>query len=207
MYWARMRHGSTPRVTWTPMSRWSGVPTSSGPIAVATPTDGAFVPAARVERAGNLALLVEDVPALLDAARDQHVAVDAEEVLAVEARLLDLLQRADRLGFARDGHGGPNSSGSAELDFERGKGRRLAARGAPQDVGRLGRLLPDLWLRPALLRGVGRRASRRVPSVRRRDAVALPAVRRAFLLRVRRRLRELRSGAQAGGAVRRPDPP
>ena len=51
---------------------------------------GGLVPAARVERAGNLALLVEDVAALLDAARDEHVAVDAEEILAVEARLADL---------------------------------------------------------------------------------------------------------------------
>ena len=31
MYWAKIRHGSTPRVMWTPMSRCSGVPTSSGP--------------------------------------------------------------------------------------------------------------------------------------------------------------------------------
>src|SRR5213082_295199 len=42
---------------------------------------GGFVPAPRVERAGDLALLVEDVAALLDPARDQHVAVDAEQVL------------------------------------------------------------------------------------------------------------------------------
>ena len=38
MYWAKMRQGSSPRVMWTPMSRWSGVPTSFAPIAVATPT-------------------------------------------------------------------------------------------------------------------------------------------------------------------------
>ena len=44
MYWAKIRQGSTPRVTWTPMSRWSGEPTSSGPIAVATPTDEASFP-------------------------------------------------------------------------------------------------------------------------------------------------------------------
>ncbi len=49
-----------------------------------------LVPPARVERAGDLALLVEDVAALLDAARDEHVAVDAEEILAVEAGLADL---------------------------------------------------------------------------------------------------------------------
>ena len=40
------------------------------------PDGRGLVPAARVERAGDLALAVEDVPALLDAARDQHVAVD-----------------------------------------------------------------------------------------------------------------------------------
>ena len=45
-----------------------------------------LVPAARVEASGDLPLLVEDVAALLDRAREQHVAVDAEEVLAVEAR-------------------------------------------------------------------------------------------------------------------------
>jgi len=44
MYSAKMRHGSTPRVMWTPMSRWSGVPTSSCFIAVATPTAAASLP-------------------------------------------------------------------------------------------------------------------------------------------------------------------
>src|SRR6266542_3703052 len=38
MYCAKIRHVSTPRTMWTPMSRGSGVPTSSEPIAVATPT-------------------------------------------------------------------------------------------------------------------------------------------------------------------------
>jgi hypothetical protein len=77
---------------------------------------GALVAAARVERARNLALLVEDVAALLDPARDQHVAVDAEEVLAVEARLSDLAQRADRLGFPHC-HGAipPSGAGTPEL--------------------------------------------------------------------------------------------
>src|SRR5262249_2474743 len=63
-----------------------------------------LVPTARGGRAGDLALLVQDVAALLDAARDQHVAVDAEEILAVEPRLLDLPERADGLRFARDCH-------------------------------------------------------------------------------------------------------
>jgi hypothetical protein len=44
MNWAKMRQGSTPRTMCTPMSRWSGVPTSSGPIAVPTPTDAASFP-------------------------------------------------------------------------------------------------------------------------------------------------------------------
>ena len=99
MYWAKTRHGSTPRVTWTPMSRCSGVPTSFGPIAVATPDRRALVSSPGVERAGDLPLLVEDVAALLDAARDQHVAVDPEEVLAVEPCVLHLLERAHGLGF------------------------------------------------------------------------------------------------------------
>ena len=60
---------------------------------------GALVPASRVEGAGDLALLVEDVTALFDRARDQHVPVHREEVLAVEAGLLHLLERAERLGF------------------------------------------------------------------------------------------------------------
>jgi hypothetical protein len=63
-----------------------------------------LVPASRVEGAGNLALLVEDVAALLDPARDQHVAVDRQQVLAVEPRLADLAQGADRLCFAGDRH-------------------------------------------------------------------------------------------------------
>ena len=44
MNWAKIRHGSTPRTMCTPMSRWSGVPTSSGLIAVAMPTDAASFP-------------------------------------------------------------------------------------------------------------------------------------------------------------------
>ena len=65
---------------------------------------GGLVAATRVERARNLALLVEDVAALLDAARDEHVAVHAEEVLAVEAGFTDLGEGADGLGFAGDRH-------------------------------------------------------------------------------------------------------
>ena len=44
MYCAKIRQGSTPRVTWTPMSRCSGVPTSFSPIAVATPTAAPSLP-------------------------------------------------------------------------------------------------------------------------------------------------------------------
>ena len=63
-----------------------------------------LVAAPGVERARDLALAVEDVPALLDAAGDQHVAVDLEQVLAVEAPLLDLLKRAAGLGNAGNRH-------------------------------------------------------------------------------------------------------
>src|SRR5216683_3275227 len=45
---------------------------------------GGLVPSPRVERPGDLALLVEDVAALLDPAREHHVPVDAEEVVPVE---------------------------------------------------------------------------------------------------------------------------
>ena len=54
---------------------------------------GGLVAAARVERAGDLALLVERVAALLDRARDEHVAVRAEQVLAVETGFPDLAER------------------------------------------------------------------------------------------------------------------
>ena len=67
---------------------------------------GRLVPAARVEGPRDLALLVEDVAALLDPARDQHVAVDAEEILVDEAGVLHLLERADRLRFP-DCHSSP----------------------------------------------------------------------------------------------------
>jgi hypothetical protein len=63
-----------------------------------------LVPAPRVERARDLSLLVEDVAALLDPARDHHVPVDPEQVLAIESRFADLVQRADGLGFPGDGH-------------------------------------------------------------------------------------------------------
>jgi len=68
------------------------------------PHGGALVPAAGVERAGDLALAIEDVAALLDPAAHDHVPVDAEEILAEEARLANLFQRANRLGFPGDRH-------------------------------------------------------------------------------------------------------
>ena len=50
----------------------------------------ALVAAPRVERPRDLPLLVEELAALLDAARDQHQPIDAEQVLAVETRCLGL---------------------------------------------------------------------------------------------------------------------
>jgi hypothetical protein len=70
-----------------------------------------LVPASRVERPGDLPLLVEDVPPLLDPAGDEHLAVDREQVLAVEACLLHLLERAQRLGFAY-GHAAHSNEGT-----------------------------------------------------------------------------------------------
>ena len=71
------------------------MPTSFGPIAVATPTAAPSLP--RPVKEPGIFLLVEDVAPLLDPAGDEEVAVDAEQVLAVEARLTYFMQRADRL--------------------------------------------------------------------------------------------------------------
>jgi hypothetical protein len=65
---------------------------------------GCLVAAARVERAGDLSLAIEDVAALLDPAGDEHVAVDAEQILAVESRLAHLVERPHRPRFSRDRH-------------------------------------------------------------------------------------------------------
>jgi hypothetical protein len=46
------------------------------------------------------------VAALLDAARDEHVPVRAEQVLAIETRLAHLVERADRLRFSGNCHEG-----------------------------------------------------------------------------------------------------
>jgi hypothetical protein len=42
------------------------------------------------------------VTALLETAGEQDAPVDAEEILAIEAGLAHLVQRADRFGFTRD---------------------------------------------------------------------------------------------------------
>src|SRR5207244_3973495 len=76
---------------------------------------GGLVPASGVEGARDLALPVEDVAALLDPAGEDHAAVDAEEVLAVEPRLSDLLQRADGLGFPGDRHRSQTLTAVVEL--------------------------------------------------------------------------------------------
>src|SRR6187551_2588224 len=77
---------------------------------------GGLVPAPGIEASGDLPLLVEDVATLFDPAREQHVTVDPEQVLAVEARLLDLRQRADWLCFPGDGHAGSNCSRSTRVE-------------------------------------------------------------------------------------------
>jgi hypothetical protein len=63
-----------------------------------------LVAAPGVEGAGDLSLAVQDVAALLDPSRHEHVAVDAEQVLAVEARLAHLVQRPHRACLSCDRH-------------------------------------------------------------------------------------------------------
>ena len=72
MYCAKIRQGSTPR----DVDAHVAVQRRPDVLAAHRGGDadgGRFVAAARVEGAGNLSLLVEDVPALLDPAREQHV--------------------------------------------------------------------------------------------------------------------------------------
>src|ERR1044072_2805981 len=100
----------------------------------------------------------------------------------------------------------PRRTVAALLGLECGRGFRLASRGAAQDPRRLGRLLPRLRARAALLRGVRCGAPERVSRLRRGDAVALSRVRCAVLLRVRRRVRGVRRGTSSGRGLRRAGP-
>ena len=68
--------GRTPRTTCTPMLRCSGEATSSSPIARGDADRRGLVAAAGVVAAGQPARLEQQVAALLDRARGQHVAVD-----------------------------------------------------------------------------------------------------------------------------------
>ena len=194
MYWAKIRHGSTPRTMWTPMSRCSGVPTSSAPIAVATPTAAGLVAPSGVERAGDLALAIEDVAALLDPAGHQHVAGRSPRRSSrSRPASSNLSQRADRLGFPGDGHsGGTLTTGLPSLH---GKGVGLAARRAPQGARRLGRLLPRLRRGSRAGSTTSRPTFRSsAPSAAARCCAAV-LVQRAVQLDLRGRLRVLRDAA------------
>ena len=206
MYWAKIRQGSTPR---DDVDAHVAVERRADVLRAHRGGDadrGGLVPAAGVERAGDLALLVEDVAALLDPARDQHVAVDAEQVLAVEACLADFLQRADRLGSSRDRHRGANSSDRS------GYSRRVSrARNWLQEERR--KTLGD-WVAFCLRCGFVQRyfedyeaeLPAACPQCGGELRVAVPELRRALRLRVRRRVRGLRRRAAAARAVRRQDP-
>src|SRR5262249_40280426 len=102
------------------------------------------------------------------------------------------LETADTLsaGFARP-------FGGRGLRLPDGQGVGLAARGAPEDPRRLGRRVPLVRLRAALLRRVGGRVAGRLPAVRRRTPLALPVLRRALLVGLRGRVRVLRTAAAA----------
>src|SRR5438034_5506686 len=85
------------------------------------------------------------------------------------------------------------------------QGLGLAARGAAQGARRLGRRLPRVRLRAALLRGRRRPAPAGVPPVQRRDAGTMPSLRRAVLVRVRGAVRGVRRGAPPRRAARGAD--
>jgi hypothetical protein len=88
----------------------------------------------------------------------------------------------------------------------RGWGLGLAARRAAQDPRRLGRVLPWVRVRAALLRRLGVRAAGGVPAVRHRNARPLSRLQCPLQLGVRGRVRSLRREAPCAGAVRHPHP-
>src|SRR5260221_235391 len=96
-------------------SRWLGVEYAHWLLSQMKTIGRRLVAAPGVEGARDLPLLVEDVPALLDAARRQEVAVDREQILAVEPRILDFFERADRLRFPGYRHTHSQSSSRIEL--------------------------------------------------------------------------------------------
>ena len=106
MYWAKIRHGSVPRATCTPMSRCVGAPMSSMPIAKPTPTAARLVAAPGVEGAGDLPLAEQHVPALLDSPGHEHEPIQLDEVDAVEATPARFSERADGCGFPGNRHSG-----------------------------------------------------------------------------------------------------
>src|SRR5581483_579870 len=71
------------------------------------------------------------------------------------------------------------TTGPAPLQSACGQGLGLAARGAPQGARRLGRSLPLLRLRAAVLRRLGGGPGGFLPAVRRRAPLALPLLRGA----------------------------
>ena len=146
--------GLDPRVTWTPMSRRSGVPTSS-PIAAAMLDWRTSRCCGPCRRSWESSLLAEDVPALLDPAGEQHVAVDPKQNRHGRDRLADLVQGGDGPGFPGDRHRAETPTievhgqsrfvgkASSWLKEER---RKTSATGSPS---------PGPRLRAAILRGVG----------------------------------------------------
>src|SRR4029453_17332215 len=83
--------------------------------------------------------------------------------------------------------------------------REVAEGGAAQDARRLGRRLPLVRLRAALLRAVGGRAARRLPAMRWRAALTVSVVRHPLRLGLLRGVRVLRRRAPPAGALRHPD--
>src|SRR6476646_3649103 len=94
---------------------------------------------------------------------------------------------------------------TAKLTFDCGQGSRLAPRGAPKRARPLVGVLPRVRGGAAVVRRArGRGAGHLL--LRRQDAPPLPGLRRAVLLDVRRRLRELRRPAPPPRAPRHAHP-
>ena len=124
---------------------------------------GRLVAAAGVEGARDLPLLVEDVAALLDPARREHVPVEAEQVLAVQPDLLHFLEGAERLRFPYC-HWHPLGTIVASLYPVRSEATRPARRMGSRECAcpshHSGRLMPS---RPASQRAVSIAASSSTP--------------------------------------------
>ncbi len=116
MYWQSTRQGSTPRYRCRPRLRCSGAATSLGRHRRGDADRGRLVALAGVERAGQLALLEEHVPALVEPRRQQQRVQDPQQRLPVEPERGSILQPTARLrgAHARNRHAASLERSQAE---------------------------------------------------------------------------------------------